>query len=395
MKRVISLLVFFFLATACASSVAPETAETVAAWPIPDTHCSSGTVLLDAHFETGNLGLCTVDADGTFTLKLVPEDRPPINPSAWFAFRASGKPGDEITVRLTFDHGYARYWPKTSIDGRNWTRIDPARVTGGGEASKLMTFRFELEAAQTWIAGQEIIDSSDYNDWLEVLDAVDDVDVSLLAPSQEGRPVFIAETSDKPEFVLMIGRQHPPEVTGAIGMKSFVDTVFSNSELALRFRERFKLGVVPLLNPDGLANGHWRHSAGDKDMNRDWGPFELPETQAVMRWIENLESRGHELKLLMDFHSTWEDLFYTPPVVENPPDFSSAWLNSSRARLPDFPFRHVPSTNLKQPNAKNYFYRSQGIPAVTYECGDETDRRAIRDAAVVFAEEMMREMLAR
>jgi len=394
-KRFIFVLLCSVLATACASSVAPDPAEAVAAWPVPDTHCASDSVLLDAQFETGNLGLCTVEADGSFTLKLVPEDRPPINPSAWYAFRASGEAGETVRVTLTMDHGYARYWPKISDDGKNWARIPEDFVSGRERRSKEMSFRFKLQSAQTWVAGQEIIDSETYDRWLEDLDAVEDVDVSLLAPSQEGRPVFIAQTPDKPEFILMIGRQHPPEVTGAIGMKVFLDTVFSNSELALRFRERFKLGVVPLMNPDGLANGHWRHSAGDKDMNRDWGPFDLPETQAVMRWIEDLEESGHELKLVMDFHSTWEDLFYTPPIVEEPLDFSSAWLAASRERLPGFPFKHVPSTNLKQPNAKNYFYRSRGIPAVTYECGDETDREAIRDAAVVFAEELMREMLAR
>lgn len=397
MKRTFPLLISAAFMAACMSPVStvPTTEPAVAEWPVPDTHCASDSVLLDAYFETGNLGLCTVEADGSFTLKLFPEDQPPINPSAWYAFRASGKAGETVRVTLKMDHGYARYWPKTSPDGENWTRLDESAVNGSGRKSKEMSLSFTLDSGQTWIAGQEILDSSDYAGWLEALDAVDDVEVSLLAPSQEGRPVYIAETPDKPEFILMIGRQHPPEVTGAIGMKSFLDTVFSDSELALRFRERFKLGVVPLMNPDGLARGHWRHSVGDKDMNRDWGPFELPETQAVMRWVEDLEGRGHELKLVMDFHSTWEDLFYTPPIVEDPLDFSSAWLNASRERLPDFPFKHVPSTNLEQPNSKNYFYRSRGIAAITYESGDETDREAIRAAAVVFAEELMREMLAR
>ena len=51
------------------------------------------------------------------------------------------------------------------------------------------------------------------------------------------------------------------------------------------------------------------------------------------------------------------------------------------------------SPNLEQPNAKNYFYASRGIPAITYEAGDESDRDAFRAAAVIFAEEMMRTML--
>ena len=50
---------------------------------------------------------------------------------------------------------------------------------------------------------------------------------------------------------------------------------------------------------------------------------------------------------------------------------------------------------MKQANSKNYFHKTRGIPAITYEVGDETDRGQARAAAVVFAEEMMRLMLER
>ena len=112
------------LLTACATSPEPATGPTVAAqWPAPDKYCASPTVLLDAHFETGNLGQCSVEDDGSFTLRLIPEDAPPINPSPWFAFRASGSPGEQVRIRLEATHGHARYWPKTSPDGRVWTPL--------------------------------------------------------------------------------------------------------------------------------------------------------------------------------------------------------------------------------------------------------------------------------
>ena len=128
------------------------------------------------------------------------------------------------------------------------------------------------------------------------------------------------------------------------------------------------------------------------DVNRDWGPFRQPESQAIIGWVEQQEAKGLELKLMLDFHSTWEDLFYTQPVTD-PPDYASRWLGASAERLPDFPFRHVANPDLEQPNAKNYFYKSRGIPAITYEVGDESDRDAFRAAAIIFAEEMMRTML--
>ena len=382
------ILLCTLLLTACSTTPAPE-----ADWPQADESCASKTVLLDAHFETGNLGICDVSEDGIFTLTLYPEFAPPINPSAWFAFRASGAAGEEVTVNLELAHGYARYWPKFSNDGRNWKPLDPEQVSGGGEDSKSMSMNFVLEGSQAWIAGQEVFDSRHYFEWLQELDSFEGTNTRLLGQSVQGRPIYLAETADRPEFILFIGRQHPPEVTGALGMKAFMDTVFADTDLAIRFRERFKLAVVPLLNPDGVANGHWRHNVGDTDLNRDWGPFKQPETQAMIRWIEQQEAFGRELKLVVDFHSTWEDLFYTQPAVEDPRDFASIWLDASRERMPDFPFRHVQSTDFEQPNSKNYFHNSRGIPAITYEVGDETDREALHQAGIVFAEEFMRAAL--
>ncbi|MEE4218230.1 MAG: M14-type cytosolic carboxypeptidase [Xanthomonadales bacterium] len=380
-------------ALAAALSACATTEPVEQPWPVPDTHCAYGSVLLDAHFEAGNLGHCTVSNDGVFTLTLFPEDAPPINPSAWYAFRASGRAGDKVNIRLEVEHGYARYWPKISIDGTHWKPLDAGKVSGGGEASKQMEFSFVLEGSHTWVAGQEILNSRWYQAWMQEMEAVQGTESRLLGKSVQGRPVYLAETADKPEFILFIGRQHPPEITGALGMKPFMDTVFSDSDLAIRFRERFKLAVVPLLNPDGVANGHWRHNVDGTDLNRDWGAFAQPETRAVINWVEQQETEGLELVLVLDFHSTWEDLFYTQPAVENPRDYASVWLDASRERNPDFPFRHVQSTDFVQPNSKNYFYNTRGIPAITYEVGDETDREAIHNAAVIFAEEMMRSML--
>lgn len=374
----------------CASALlaACATIETAnQRWPEPDSHCASASILLDAHFETGNLGHCTVSQDGHFTLNLLPEDEPPINPSAWYAFRASGEAGQRVDVRLETDSGFARYWPRISHDGETWTALPEKQVEGVGRGSQFASFSFVLEGPQAWIAGQEIVDTADYDAWFERMDGAT---TRLLGESVEGRPLLIAETPDRPEFVLMIGRQHPPEVTGALGMQAFLDTVFGNSALAVQFRDRFKLGIVPLMNPDGVARGHWRHNVGDTDLNRDWGPFAQPETRAVMRWVEQQESAGRELVLVLDFHSTFEDLFYTQFVSEDPPDFASLWLGTSRERLPGFPFKHVPSTDLTQPNSKNYFHNSRGIPAITYEVGDNTDREAIGRAAQVFAEELMK-----
>ena len=68
--RPAALLLFTSWLTACATQ--PE------APPDPMTHCRSGNVLLDAHFDGGQLGQCSTGESGQFSLVLYPEDAPPI-----------------------------------------------------------------------------------------------------------------------------------------------------------------------------------------------------------------------------------------------------------------------------------------------------------------------------
>jgi hypothetical protein len=357
-----------------------------------DDFCTAGNTLLDAHFDGGQLGTCNITEDGHFDLTLFPEDEPPINKSPWYAYRVSGQPGDQVNIRMKFDNGYARYWPKISQDGEQWAPVSADKVVK--TADDQMELTLQLDQARVWVAGQEILARDFYSRWINQLEAHPGVETSLAGKSVRGRPIIVAETASKPEFILLIGRQHPPEVTGAIAMESFIDTVLGDSELARQFRQRFMLGIVPLMNPDGVAAGHWRHNVNGVDVNRDWGPFTQPESTAVIRWVQQQESQGRTLQLMLDFHSTFEDLFYTQPVSENPPDFASLWLDASAQRLPDFPFKHAANPVSEQPNAKNYFYKSRGIPAVTYESGDETTREMLEYSAAIFAEEMMKVMLA-
>jgi len=362
--------------------------------PVSHDYCQSGTILLDAHFDGGQLGNCVVSGNGVFDLTLFPEDKPPINKSPWYAYRVSGRRGADVVIRMQFhdDYGYARYWPKYSRDGTSWQALPQEQVSVSADGDSVEV-SFELDQARIWIAGQEVLAQTYYRQWINELEFRHDVETILIGQSVQGRPLYLAETADRPEFILMIGRQHPPEVTGAIAMHSFIDTVLADTGLARQFRARFKLAIVPLINPDGVAAGHWRHNVNGVDVNRDWGPFTQPESQSVLKWVERQEASGKTLRLMLDFHSTFEDLFYTQPVSDDPVDFASLWLSASAARLPDFPFKHMANEVSEQPNSKNYFYTSRGIPAITYESGDETNREQIENAAVVFAEEMMRVML--
>lgn len=362
-----------------------------------DRFCENDIALLDTQFEGGAFHRCDV-RDGNFVITIRPEDSKVEVPMPWYAFRASPKrPGEAIVLMGFTDADADRFWPKFSLDGTTWQPM-PDQAAAVSEDKKRLALRIPLAEAPVWIASQRLLTTRFYDTWTLSLASRPDVAVRACGRSIHGRPISVAETSPKAQGVLFIGRQHPPEVTGALTMHAFVDTVLADTELARSFREIFTVITAPLLNPDGVANGHWRHNAGKTDLNRDWGPFRQPETRSVRDLLADLPRRGIALRLMLDFHATRlteTHLFYT----QRPEDgdgsahaFAADWFERVRKRQPDLAFTHRPSKS-ESANAKNYFFDTYGIPSITYESGDETDPDWIAAAAPVFAEEMMRTLL--
>ena len=360
--------------------------------------CENDTALIDTHFEGGAFHRCDV-RDGQFAITVRAEDSKVVVPMPWYAFRASPKrPGDAVVLMRFVDADADRFWPKVSLDGSNWQRM-PDRAVAVSKDNRRLALRIPLAEAPVWIASQRLLTTPFYDAWTRSLANRPDVAVRVLGRSIHGRPISVAETSPNPQGVLLIGRQHPPEVTGALTMQAFVDTVLGDTDLARSFRDTFSVINVPLLNPDGVAAGHWRHNAGKTDLNRDWGPFRQPETRSVRNLLAGLSERGIALRLMLDFHATQvteTHLFYT----QRPEDgdgtahaFAAEWFERVRKRRPDLEFIHRPSKS-ESANAKNYFFDTYAIPSITYETGDETDPAWIASAAPVFAEEMMRTLLA-
>jgi murein tripeptide amidase MpaA len=246
-----------------------------------------------------------------------------------------------------------------------------------------------------WIAGQETLTTAYYDEWINALASTPGVQTRLAGRSVQSRPIYMAETETRKEIIILLGRQHPPEVSGALAMRPFVSTLLDDTQLAREFRERYQLIILPLLNPDGVVAGHWRHNVNGVDLNRDWGPFTQPETKIMRDWLADADSKGLELRLMLDFHSTNRNVFYTQRDIDvtDPANFTAQWLGAAARRLPAYNFEREAAETSAQANSRNYFYTRYGIPAITYETGDETDRDQIESSAEVFAEEMMRTLL--
>jgi cytosolic carboxypeptidase protein 6 len=248
-----------------------------------------------------------------------------------------------------------------------------------------------------WVAAQPLLTTSFFDRWTDSLAALPHISRTTIGTTPRGRPLHMLQlgADAATRHVLIISRQHPPEVTGTIALVAFVEELAGDSPLAREFRSHFRTHVVPLLNPDGVDLGHWRHNTGGVDLNRDWVDFRQPETRLVRdAFLRVTGSPGSAVWFAADFHSTQRDVFYTldRTFETEPPGVIDRWLEHIAARLPHYAVRDAPS-GLGGPTSRNWFYNRYRAAALTYEVGDDTDRGLIREVAAVAAQGMMAVLL--
>lgn len=370
----------------------------------------NGNLSFSNDFDGGRLNGITQTNDSTVVILITPENTP-INPSPWYAFKVwSGEPMD-LYINLTYQEpAKHRYYPKVSTDGANWSPLDSAQyfvqdkgheAFGPGSLPLTATMKVSTSPDTLWVAGQELQTSKHVYGWAEKIASNSFASLSEIGRSKEGRSLKVLTIGKKTtgNMVMVISRQHPPEVTGYLAMKAFVETLCSDSKLARKFRKKYTTLVVPLMNPDGVDNGHWRHNAGGVDLNRDWADFNQPETTIVGQFMDRMVAdTGRKFYFGIDFHSTWDDIYYTidPGLKSNMPGLIPQWLDQVKAALPDYEPNIRPSNKMEPTTvSRNYFFMKYGAEALVYEVGDNTPREFLRQKGEMGANALMELMLKR
>jgi len=356
-----------------------------------ELECSFDGVTIESDFPAARVDGCLQRPDGTIVVQTAPEDQP-INPSPWYAFRVVADSPQTVSLEVeALERGRARYNPKVSLDRVNWTEVEHSK------SDHSIYFSVDVGIEPVWVAGQEIFDNRDYIRWLGEVASTSDLMMFTLGASAQGRPLPAAvHYGSSDEWLILIGRQHPPELTGAKAMRAFVEEMFAEHSLGKEFLERYNVLVAPNLNPDGVALGNWRHSTGGLDLNRDWFDRSQPETKAVHDYLQGIIADGGELVYGIDFHSTWRNVYYTIPVdyLDNEPTFSQNWLLQLAETVP-YEVVEEPGSSPDRGIFKQYMADEYGVHSVTYEVGDETDRNEIRITAGSAARVLMQYMLER
>lgn len=365
-----------------------------------------GNISFENNFDGARLNGITQNNDTLYTAIIAAENYP-INPSPWYAFKVTSKSPKTIWIHLTYLNAKHRYFPKISRDGKTWQVADSTDcILVKDPQAKNQNFqdnalsesayvRVRVDNKTTWVAAQELMTSSVVNDWSKEILKNKFVSSEIIGKSPQNRPfqcLRIGEDQSDSKIMIVIGRLHPPEVTGQFALQAFVESLCVDSEIARKFRKEYTVYVVPMMNPDGVDNGHWRHNTGGIDLNRDWEDFNQPETQIVRDFLrKKLTGKQRKLYFGIDFHSTWDDIFYTN-ITEKPTNMDgliNRWFESLEKVIPDYKVNARGSKPTSGVISKAFFNREFNAEALVYEVGDNTSRAFTTLKSKTAAESLM------
>ncbi|WP_420602588.1 M14 family metallopeptidase [Flagellimonas sp.] len=335
--------------------------------------------------------------DSTIVLQFDPENLP-INKSPYYAFNTWSNTPKQVYFKFGYPEGFEhRYKPKKKTNG-HWDVLDSLDMikTDNGVLLKL-----NVGKAPEIVAGQEINSSKDVQQWYmeNIVKSNDFVHLKSAGETKLGRnlpvlDIYHGNPQNKPIIVLLT-RQHPPEVTGYFAFQSFLKTIVDQTELSKAFLNKYRVLAFPILNPDGVDLGHWRHNANGVDLNRDWSKYRQPEIKSVVSFVTNA-SRENDGKIILglDFHSTYEDVFYTNVKREGTtlPNFIDEWFQLLEKNISGYKVNEK-AANSTTPVSKGWFLYGQQATGITYEIGDHTPKDRILEIGTHSATAMMEVLL--
>lgn len=335
-------------------------------------------------------------SSGHYRVDIKPEIHP-INNSPWYAFKIRSDTSRIIKLELAYEHGDHRYVPKISTNGTQWGEIQSANYALEGETATLI---LSVDRQPLWISAQELVTPASFTHWAQSLTRHSSVSLDTVGYSHDGQPIQKILISSVPEnkqrgVLVVTGRQHPPEVTGALAAHTFIEELVSEHPVAKEFRRHFEVWAYPLINPDGVQRGHWRQNAVGVDLNRDWKNFNQPETRSIRDDLLPLKKDTlRRVYYGIDFHSTNDNILY--PIERDistfPKGFTYQWIDSLSKKLQDFTFTVEPF-DTQSPITKNWIYHTFGADAVTYELDDTIERSLLHNISRQSARTIMQQLL--
>jgi len=169
--------------------------------------------------------------DSTALVIINPENSP-INQSPYYAFKAWSRTSKFFYFEFQYPSGFKhRYIPKLKIDNR-WNRIDTLNIF---KKDSIITIKVKLNKNPILIAAQEIHNSTNVKEWYTSLTKnkenyvrTKSVGKSVLGRNLPVLDIYKKDNNNK-DIIVLLTRQHPPEVTGYFAFQNFLETILNGS----------------------------------------------------------------------------------------------------------------------------------------------------------------------
>ncbi|PQJ80991.1 hypothetical protein BTO18_11235 [Polaribacter porphyrae] len=332
--------------------------------------------------------------DSTALVVINPENEP-INNSANYGFKIWSEESKSFYLKFIYPEDYNhRYIPKLKKNGE-WSTINNSSIS---KKRGFTTIKVNLTTDTLTVAAQEIHNSTDVKNWYTGLIKNKEIFVKTYSAGKSylGKNIPVLDIykggKKNKEIIVILTRQHPPELTGYYAFQNFLKTILNESKLSDDFLTKYRVLAFPIVNPDGVDLGHWRHNYGGVDLNRDWSIYNQPEIKQVVNFIEKSKIEGESKIILgIDFHSTSKDVYYTnkDKASTSMPNFEKEWFNALEKNIPTYKVNKRGS-NPGKPVSKAWFFKAHKAVALTYEVGDKTPKSFIKFKSEVAANEMMK-----
>lgn len=327
-----------------------------------------------------------------------PEVRP-INPSPWYAFAVTSKKPRSIQITIRVDSSDDMEMPLKA--SRPWLSRDESDfsvlpVEAWDTQGIDRTARLDIPAGRLMVAAWKPVSLERVDSWIDRMTSLPFVSEQTIGLSREGRPVRELEIGEgvKKRTIVVLGGQHPPEITGNHGLEAFVEEICAGHATARQFRRSFRTLVIPMINPDGKHHGHWRCTTGGVDPNRDWFAQSQPEVRAVARHLARTRADGGTICFGIDFHSTNRDFVYveSPGVPDAISGFTRAWADRCASLPGGYQLDREPGRSMN-PCSREWMATQLLCPSYTREFRYDQEEAEVRVKSRTEALAMMEVLL--
>jgi hypothetical protein len=282
----------------------------------------AAAIAVSAAFEGGSIGKVeTVAPDYLRCAVKGQADQNGRNRQAnWYYFKLENLPRGEVTLELTDLVGEYNFKPGThavtrntrpvfSYDDETWRHFADDRVSWDEKQVRL-TLRFTPERPVMWIAHVEPYTARRLNKLLA--DTSPRLKRESIGRTVRGRDIPLLTIGRGTRTIWLMARQHAWETGTSFAADGAVRYLVSDDPWAVRLRQEATVKVLPMFDPDGVAEGAVRFNANGFDNNRNWDavdPRLMPEIAAAKAAITG------RIDIFLTLHNTESTDYVEGPVA--------------------------------------------------------------------------------